>query len=101
MERRRLGRIGHMSSVIIYGGAMLAETPQDVADRSIELALDSGSTTSTRRRTTGIPSFASDHGCPASGTRSSWRARRETEPRPARTEASGVHSSGCRSIVST
>lgn len=42
MERRRLGRIGHMSSVIIYGGAMLAETPQDVADRSIQLALDAG-----------------------------------------------------------
>ena len=42
MERRRLGRIGHMSSVIIYGGAMLSETPQDVADRSIQLALDSG-----------------------------------------------------------
>jgi aryl-alcohol dehydrogenase-like predicted oxidoreductase len=31
-----------MSSVIIYGGAMLAETPQEVADRSIELALASG-----------------------------------------------------------
>jgi aryl-alcohol dehydrogenase-like predicted oxidoreductase len=42
MERRRLGRVGHMSSVIIYGGAMLAEAPQDVADRSIQLALDSG-----------------------------------------------------------
>jgi aryl-alcohol dehydrogenase-like predicted oxidoreductase len=42
MERRRLGRIGHMSSVIIYGGAMLSETPQDVADRSIEFALASG-----------------------------------------------------------
>ena len=42
MERRRLGRIGHMSSAIIYGGAMLAETPQDVADRSIEFALASG-----------------------------------------------------------
>jgi aryl-alcohol dehydrogenase-like predicted oxidoreductase len=42
LERRRLGRIGHMSSVIIYGGAMLAETPQDVADRSIGFALASG-----------------------------------------------------------
>jgi len=31
-----------MSSVIIYGGAMLSETPQDVADRSIQRALDSG-----------------------------------------------------------
>jgi aryl-alcohol dehydrogenase-like predicted oxidoreductase len=42
MERRRLGRIGHLSSVIIYGGAMLAETPQEVADRSIGFALASG-----------------------------------------------------------
>ena len=74
MERRRLGRIGHMSSVIIYGGAMLSETPQDVADRSIQLALDSGSTTSTRRRTTATLSFASDHGWHVSGTNSSWRA---------------------------
>ena len=31
-----------MSSVIIYGGAMLSETPRDVADRSIQRALDSG-----------------------------------------------------------
>src|SRR4249920_9400 len=42
MECRTLGRIGHMSSVIIYGGAMLADTPQEVADRSIALALASG-----------------------------------------------------------
>jgi aryl-alcohol dehydrogenase-like predicted oxidoreductase len=42
MERRRLGRTGHLSSVIIYGGAMLAETPQEVADRSVEFALASG-----------------------------------------------------------
>jgi aldo/keto reductase family protein len=42
MEQRRLGRIDHSSSVIIYGGAMLAETTQDVADTSIELALASG-----------------------------------------------------------
>jgi aryl-alcohol dehydrogenase-like predicted oxidoreductase len=42
MEQRRLGRIGHMSSVIIYGGAMLSETNQDVADASIRLALGSG-----------------------------------------------------------
>jgi aryl-alcohol dehydrogenase-like predicted oxidoreductase len=42
LERRRLGRIGHMSSVIIYGGAMIAETPQEVADRSVEFALAAG-----------------------------------------------------------
>ena len=42
MEQRRLGRLGHMSSVLIYGGAALSEVTQEVADRSIQLALDSG-----------------------------------------------------------
>jgi len=42
MEQRRLGRLRHMSSVLIYGGAALSEVTQDVADRSIQLALDSG-----------------------------------------------------------
>ena len=41
MERRRLGRLGHMSSVIIYGGAALGRVTQDEADASIQLALDS------------------------------------------------------------
>ena len=42
MERRRLGRIGHESSVLIYGGAALSDVPQEVADRSIQRALDAG-----------------------------------------------------------
>ena len=42
MEQRRLGRLGHMSSVLIHGGAALSEVTQDVADRSIQAALDSG-----------------------------------------------------------
>ena len=42
MEQRRLGRLGHMSSVLIYGGAALSEVSQEVADRSIQLALQSG-----------------------------------------------------------
>ena len=42
MEQRRLGRLGHMSSVLIYGGAALSEVTQEVADRSIQLALESG-----------------------------------------------------------
>jgi hypothetical protein len=41
-EMRRLGRLGHMSSVLIYGGAALVEVPDEVADRSIELALEAG-----------------------------------------------------------
>jgi aryl-alcohol dehydrogenase-like predicted oxidoreductase len=42
METRRLGRIGHESSVIIYGAAALAEVTQDEADRSVQQALDGG-----------------------------------------------------------
>ncbi|RNM15302.1 aldo/keto reductase [Nocardioides pocheonensis] len=42
METRRLGRLGHQSSVLIYGAAALGEVSQDVADRSIQEALDGG-----------------------------------------------------------
>lgn len=42
MEKRRLGRNGHMSSVLIYGGAALSEVDQATADESIALALDAG-----------------------------------------------------------
>lgn len=42
MEQRRLGRIGHQSSVLIYGGAALSGVTQDVADASIEQALRAG-----------------------------------------------------------
>ena len=42
MEKRRLGRLEHRSSVLIYGAAALAEVSQDVADRSVQEALDGG-----------------------------------------------------------
>jgi aryl-alcohol dehydrogenase-like predicted oxidoreductase len=42
MEKRRLGRLGHQSSVLIYGAAALSEVSQDVADRSVQEALDGG-----------------------------------------------------------
>src|SRR5919109_4963644 len=42
MEYRRLGRIGHESSVLIYGGAALSDVTDDVADHSIAEALDAG-----------------------------------------------------------
>ncbi|WP_295656667.1 aldo/keto reductase, partial [uncultured Nocardioides sp.] len=42
METRRLGRLEHKSSVLIYGAAALGEVSQDVADRSIQQALDGG-----------------------------------------------------------
>jgi aryl-alcohol dehydrogenase-like predicted oxidoreductase len=42
MRQRRLGRLGHMSSVLIYGGAALGAVDQETADRSVQLALDAG-----------------------------------------------------------
>lgn len=42
MEYRRLGRLGHDSSVLIYGAASLGSVTQDVADASIEQALEAG-----------------------------------------------------------
>ncbi len=42
MERRRLGRIGHESSVLLYGAAALSEVDQDTADASVQEALDAG-----------------------------------------------------------
>ena len=42
MERRRLGRLEHQSSVLIYGAAALAEVDQETADTSIQEALDAG-----------------------------------------------------------
>ena len=42
METRRLGRLEHQSSVLIYGAAALGEVTQDVADASLQEALDGG-----------------------------------------------------------
>lgn len=42
MEYRRLGRLGHESSVLVYGAAALSAVDQDTADRSVQEALDAG-----------------------------------------------------------
>jgi predicted aldo/keto reductase-like oxidoreductase len=42
VQQRRLGRLGHQSSVLIYGAAALAEVDQPIADASVQLALDAG-----------------------------------------------------------
>jgi predicted aldo/keto reductase-like oxidoreductase len=42
VQQRRLGRLGHQSSVLIYGAAALGEADQDTADASTRLALDAG-----------------------------------------------------------
>jgi aryl-alcohol dehydrogenase-like predicted oxidoreductase len=42
MEKRRLGRLAHESSVLIYGAAALSDVTQEVADASIREALEAG-----------------------------------------------------------
>jgi aryl-alcohol dehydrogenase-like predicted oxidoreductase len=42
VERRRLGRLEHRSSVLIYGGAALSDVTQEEADASIGQALEAG-----------------------------------------------------------
>ena len=42
MEKRRLGRTGHMSSVVTFGAAGIGRVTQEVADRAIETALAHG-----------------------------------------------------------
>lgn len=42
MERRRLGKTGHMSSVLAFGGAAVGSVAQNQADHAIELALEHG-----------------------------------------------------------
>lgn len=44
MEHRRLGRIGSENSVLIFGGAALAEVSEEDADGAIGLALEAGIT---------------------------------------------------------
>ena len=42
MEKRRLGRIGHETSVLVYGAAALGGVTQEVADASLAQALAAG-----------------------------------------------------------
>jgi aryl-alcohol dehydrogenase-like predicted oxidoreductase len=42
MEHRRLGRLGSENSVLIFGGAALAEATEEDSDRAIQQALDAG-----------------------------------------------------------
>jgi len=42
MEKRRLGRIGHETSVLVYGAAALGDVTQEIADASMAQALDAG-----------------------------------------------------------
>src|SRR5215211_4836440 len=42
MEYRRLGRLGRMNSVLIFGGAALSEVTEEEADRAISLSLEAG-----------------------------------------------------------
>jgi len=42
MEQRRLGKTGHMSSVLTFGGAALWNTDEAEADAAIEMAIENG-----------------------------------------------------------
>ncbi len=42
MEYRRLGRLGRLNSVLIFGGAALSEVGSEEADRAISLSLEAG-----------------------------------------------------------
>ncbi len=42
MEKRRLGRLGHVSSVLVFGGAALSEVTEEEADKSISDAREAG-----------------------------------------------------------
>jgi aryl-alcohol dehydrogenase-like predicted oxidoreductase len=42
MEKRRLGKTGHMSSVLTFGGAAIGQVSQQEADAAIELAVKHG-----------------------------------------------------------
>lgn len=42
MEKRRLGRTEHMSTVVIFGAAAIGKVSQEVADQAIQAALDGG-----------------------------------------------------------
>ncbi len=42
MEKRRLGRTGHMSTVVIYGGAALGNRTQEEANAALDMALAGG-----------------------------------------------------------
>lgn len=42
MEKRRLGRTGHMSTVVTFGAAGIGRVEQDVADRAVQVSLEHG-----------------------------------------------------------
>jgi aryl-alcohol dehydrogenase-like predicted oxidoreductase len=42
MEKRRLGRIGHETSVLVYGAAALGDVTQEIAEASLAQALAAG-----------------------------------------------------------
>ena len=42
MEKRRLGRTEHMSTVVIFGGPAIGKVSQEAVDEAIQIALDHG-----------------------------------------------------------
>jgi len=56
IEKRRLGRTGHMSSIVTFGGVAISGVSQDEADTVIELALSHGVNHIDVAQLTGTPS---------------------------------------------
>ena len=101
MEQRRLGRLGHQSSVLIYGAAALSEVDQDTADASIQQALDAGINHFDVAAGYGDAELRLGPWMPASAAGSSWPPR----PGYATAKRPGPRSttawSGCRPTTST
>ena len=53
MEKRRLGRTGHQSTVVTFGAFAIGYVNQDGADRAIQLVLDHGARDGHTRATEG------------------------------------------------
>ena len=101
METRRLGRLGHDSSVLIYGAAALSDVTQDVADRSIQEALDGGINHLDVAASYGDAGLGSGRGCRRSGTGSSSPPRPDSGTASQPGARSTRRSSGCRPTGST
>ena len=101
MEQRRLGRIGHMSSVLIYGGAALGDVSQEVADTSIQQALDAGINHFDTAAGYGDSELRLGEWMPRIRDRIFLASKTGDRERRLRTTRSGAPSIGCRSSAST
>src|SRR5215218_3273744 len=101
MEHRRLGRLGSENSVLIFGGAALAEATEEDSDTALQQALDAGVDHSTRRPTTEIQSYSTGAGCRRSGIASSSPPRQACARKTRPSARSRTPSNACAWTTST